>query len=309
MVRCWGVFCCFLVVVLRQYKITGLNRRFSCASPWFLAGMLKNLCYLSFFPLVFHSIECGRDTRCRQSSGPRSRIQKQSVISCPNESPEQIALGTGGTCYGSWTYNPRHLDSGSIIYSVGIGEDTSWDEHMIKTFGLHIWGFDPTPRAARYVRSNTNLKGNFTFIAEGLSKVSGWRDFDFPTNRRHVSLRESSNSSSSPKIRLKVNTLDKWMQRFGHSFLDVLKLDIEGSEYEVLNALILQKTLPFCQLLVEWHWRFKKNRKEHDALITHLERIGLRLVSEQNGGQEMTFLRCPANCSTKTVVDSSFFGI
>ena len=42
------------------------------------------------------------------------------------------------------------------------------------------------------------------------------------------------------------------MKSNGHSHLDLLKIDIEGAEYEVLNYLI-NKSISVTQILVEFH--------------------------------------------------------
>ena len=46
------------------------------------------------------------------------------------------------------------------------------------------------------------------------------------------------------------------MSHNGHSAIEVLKLDIEGAEYEVLKAWAKAGTFPpFRQLLIEFHWK------------------------------------------------------
>lgn len=64
-------------------------------------------------------------------------------------------------------------------------------------------------------------------------------------------MQEGEHTGLGSKIRVQVNTLRNWMKKFGHEYLDILKTDIEGSEYNVLEALIEADDLPFDQLLVE----------------------------------------------------------
>jgi hypothetical protein len=42
------------------------------------------------------------------------------------------------------------------------------------------------------------------------------------------------------------------MERFNHRHVDLVKMDIEGFEYEVIEEMILSHTKPQC-LLVEFH--------------------------------------------------------
>jgi hypothetical protein len=46
------------------------------------------------------------------------------------------------------------------------------------------------------------------------------------------------------------------MARLGHTYLDILKIDVEGSENGVQDQLIERNYLPLTQLLVEYHHRF-----------------------------------------------------
>lgn len=56
------------------------------------------------------------------------------------------------------------------------------------------------------------------------------------------------------------------MKRLGLPFLDLLKMDIEGSEYTVLPAIFAELAVqpsrepPFCQLALEQHCKVDRDR-------------------------------------------------
>ena len=163
-----------------------------------------------------------------------------------------------GSKYGGWWYNAALLRSDSIVYSFGLGEDTSWDEAILK-LGVDVHGFDPTPKASEYVSKRMELKmqrGTFHYTQQGLSTSKGSVLFTKPANPDFVSMREGNHAGLGDTISVSVNTLQNFMKENGHKYLDILKLDIEGSEYAVLSSLLLAKYLPFTQLLVEFHQRF-----------------------------------------------------
>jgi FkbM family methyltransferase len=178
----------------------------------------------------------------------------------------------------------------SIVYSVGIGEDTSWDEAMIADHGLHVFGFDPTPKAAAFVRANTALGDHFHFTEEGLATEEGTMTFTKPENPDHVSLRAGALDGLGEQISLPVNTLENWMDSLGHSKLDILKLDIEGSEYGVLESWIDRQYFPMDQLLVEFHHRFLESKEQHNRVLEGLKRSGFEITND-NYGQEISSLR------------------
>jgi hypothetical protein len=58
-----------------------------------------------------------------------------------------------GTEYGGWSLCPHLLCQESIVYSIGIGDDISFDLSLIKKFGITVNAFDPTPESVKWVRA------------------------------------------------------------------------------------------------------------------------------------------------------------
>jgi hypothetical protein len=82
------------------------------------------------------------------------------------------------------------------------------------------------------------------------------------------------------------------MEANSHARLDVLKIDIEGSEYEVLEDWIRRSWFPMDQLLVEFHQRFYQDESRHARVLNGLKENGFEAIHDTNG-QEITFQRGP----------------
>ena len=207
--------------------------------------------------------------------------------------PARVKMTFAGSEYGGWWYNAAILGHDSVIYSFGLGEDTSWDEAILQQ-GMDVYGFDPTPKSIAYVKSRDELRqqaGTFYFTAEGLSDKSGTLTFTMPLDSTHVSLEQGVHEGRGALLQLKVETLYNIMERNGHSHIDLLKLDIESSEYEVLENLLSKRYLPFTQLLVEFHQRFEAiGIARHETLLKALKDSGFR-VTHQEGDTEISFQR------------------
>jgi len=77
----------------------------------------------------------------------------------------------------------------------------------------------------------------------------GQADFYLPTNRDHVSHSTvSAKEFSADSISVSMIRLSTAMNRLGHSQIDVLKMDIEGEEYPVLEDMVRER-IPVRQLL------------------------------------------------------------
>jgi hypothetical protein len=72
------------------------------------------------------------------------------------------------------------------------------------------------------------------------------------------------------------------MQNLGHTWLDVLKVDVEGSEFDVFHHLAaLNHGMPFTQLQLEVHFGVNTPyaNRQALALLYNLMSRGLRTMS------------------------------
>lgn len=195
-----------------------------------------------------------------------------------------------GTDYGGWNFNPTLIDKNSIVYSAGIGEDISFDLGIISKFGVTVHGFDPTPKSIRWVKSQ-NVPPQFVLHEYGIAPKDGELVFHAPENPEHVSLSVVERVNPTQKIVLPVRELVGIMKELGHDHIDLLKMDIEGSEYEVIEDLLARK-IPIRQLLVEYHHRFPGIGNDRtQASIDLLERNGYKLFSIAPSAEEYSFLK------------------
>jgi len=85
-----------------------------------------------------------------------------------------LAFGSvvrAGSAYGNWGYLPNLLTSDSIVYSVGLGGDLTWDLEIINRHSCKIFGFDNTPAHMQYWKSLDITK--MLHLPEGTK----WRSF------------------------------------------------------------------------------------------------------------------------------------
>lgn len=171
-----------------------------------------------------------------------------------------------------WTILKRGLGPHSIVYSGGVGEDISFETELIDRFGVSIQLFDPSPYAldtlaALSERHKTSLK----FKPLGLAARSEPQAFDaMPGGLGHF--RKGS------ALQCSCTTLSEEMESNGHTRIDLLKIDIEGFEYEVLESCLGNNILP-TQICVEFH-NFMGVRPWTDtaSMLWQLRRRNYRIV-------------------------------
>eukprot|EP00667_Euglena_gracilis_P014723 EG_transcript_15260 len=163
----------------------------------------------------------------------------------------------GGKSYGGWTAMTRHLGPEAVVWSIGIGEDISFDLALIAEYQLHVYGFDPTPKAIQYVKAQ-RPPPQFHFHPYGIGDRDGTTAFYLPKNPKHVSgsvIKGSMTGNQQIDVELRTfASLQKLVGQAGRA-VEILKLDIEGMEGRVLAdiAASFGGCIPARQVLVEVH--------------------------------------------------------
>ena len=197
-----------------------------------------------------------------------------------------------GNQYGGFYVYPALLNSDSVVYSFGIGEDISFDQAIIERHECKVYGFDPTPKSINWVEGQ-KLPDNFSFHKYGIAKESGEVSFFLPKNPEHVSgsAVHQTNVEHNDNIIVDMKSFADIIAELKHERIDVLKMDIEGSEYDVLEN-ILNSNIQIDQILVEFHERFFDNGKLKTLEeLKKLELNGYAIFAISDSLEEVSFIK------------------
>jgi FkbM family methyltransferase len=198
-----------------------------------------------------------------------------------------------GNKYGGFFVFQDLLNESSVVYSFGIGEDISFDESVINRHQCRVFGFDPTPKSIEWIKKHKQLSPRFIFFDYGIGDKSGPVEFRLPKNPDHVSgsFVSQNNVSESNLIQVEMKSLNDIISELGHTQIDVLKMDIEGAEYQVLDS-ILNASIPINQLVVEFHDRFFEDGKLQTInAIKKLRDRGYEIFGISDSFQEVSFIK------------------
>ena len=215
-----------------------------------------------------------------------------------------------GTNYGGWCIpKDANLDNNSIIYSGGVGEDMSFDLKLEDKYNCKIFLIDPTQRAIKHYEEvkefyNTKINNfsgniqpdylyniidlepdfdNYTYINKGLYKEKTKLKFYKQSNPNYVSQSLVENMFSNEYDEVEVDSIKNIMKIYNHSKIDLLKLDIEGSEIDVLNQMLDDEIYP-KYLCVEFDLLLKN--KDHNKLtqnlVTRLQINNYKILENKN---------------------------
>ena len=144
--------------------------------------------------------------------------------------------------------------------------------------------------------AKANLPDRFHFYPWAITAQDGTLKF-YPRVRKDGSLSEvmytmiAEDANIKNAIEVPAFSLSSVTTKLGHTHIDLMKMDIEGAEYEVLEGLIASPIKP-QQLLVEFHHRFPNISLDSTAdMIKHLRQVGYKIFAVSETGREVSFIR------------------
>jgi FkbM family methyltransferase len=196
-----------------------------------------------------------------------------------------------GTEYGGWHIVRDSLTADSIVYSLGVGEDISFDLAIIALYGVQVFAFDPTPRSLQWIAGQTTPP-QFHMLPYGVADYDGTTRFFAPAEDAYIShTMLDAMAQSEHTIEVQVRRLSTLMQMCGHERIDLLKMDIEGAEYAVVDDLILSGLRP-RQIVIEFHHRMLRGGSFRTArTVRRLRAAGYDLFALTTRGEEYSFWR------------------
>lgn len=189
----------------------------------------------------------------------------------------------------AWIFCPEGLNAESIIYSAGVGKDITFEHALVEKFGSRIYLFDPSPTGVETMALPENQIPQFHFTAVGLDDKCGTLKFAAPSCEDGS---WSMQRQDATMVEVPCCDLSTLMKQNGHAHIDLLKIDIEGCEYGVIDDLVRHR-LPVKQILVEFHHGNIHlpgiRRSQTIRAMLKLLFAGYRLLKQS--GSNHTFLR------------------
>ena len=179
---------------------------------------------------------------------------------------------------GNYLIKANLLNSKSIIYSFGIGENLGFEKKIADKFKCYVYCFDPTSLAKNFMEKEKYDKNLIHFQPYGIWNTDGKMKFYY---QDETNCNNSGGSITNLFETNKYDLLDclklsSIMRKNNHKNIDVVKLDIEGASIQVIEDFIGESIYP-NQIVVEFEYsetdkinkeKFNKwSKKENNKLI------------------------------------------
>lgn len=189
------------------------------------------------------------------------------------------------------------LSSGSTMLDLGLGNNADFSMAMIRRFGVVSHGYDPTRKHAGALQELADRSGGrFVFHARAIGSQPGSATFHESQQNvsgsmmaGHYNVRHDAVSSYD----VEVITLDAALSSLPGGRADLVKMDVEGAEYEVLDATpddVLDRADQWC---IEFHHETVDGVTVADTRrqVERFRRLGFRAYTRN--GSEYLFYRVP----------------
>lgn len=159
------------------------------------------------------------------------------------------------------------IDAGA---SIGL-----FTRYMLRKGAKNIISIEPDPRSVLALKDNFFNREEVTIIPKALTSEIGTATLNFKDDNPIVSTLDKDNSEFSQYddhglVEVETTNLDQIFKNSGWDKIDLLKLDIEGSEYEVIDFISNEILIATDKILLEYH--FPEGRLE--SIVNKLSQFG-----------------------------------
>lgn len=193
-----------------------------------------------------------------------------------SSSPDVKRFGDERT---GWVIHTRPMPR--VCYCAGVGNDMTFELELAKATERPVLVFDPSPTGIG--TAERAEAGNLQFFPVGIAAETGTVEFSPPDDSGEGSY--SVAREGKEKLSFECWSLAAIMHKNCDAAIDMLKMDIEGFEYDIVDG-FLKDRIPVRQLCVEFHPWLRPGRTL--KTIARLHRAGYRIIHKYRG--DHTFL-------------------
>ena len=213
-----------------------------------------------------------------------------------------------GTIYGGWIL-PKDikLNEDSVIYSVGVGEDMSFDMILSDKHKCNIILIDPTKKAKKHYEEVTHYYENIKWKITGnvqedyygimyplkpdLSKISYiekalWDEkmdemkFYKQDNEDYVSQSLMEGIYGEKYDIVSTETLKDIRDENEHFDIDILKLNTSGAEIKILHSMLNENIFP-NYICINFNVKKQSNQDNIIAILTRLQCVRYQIIANE----------------------------
>ena len=187
-------------------------------------------------------------------------------------------------------FYPRVLRSSSLVVDLGLHKG-QFSRFVTSNYGCFVIGLEANP----YLFERLEAFPQCRFINFAINNRDSPVMFNVSNNPEASSVLEEMAQSFGPLVKVTVPgiTLDSLFKRYSITHVDLLKVDIEGSEFDMLMTASEETLAKVAQITVEFHLKSGSadfSLKRVLLICQRLKLLGFRVVFTDRNFTDVLFL-------------------
>lgn len=184
----------------------------------------------------------------------------------------------------NFVYRPD-LSPDSVVIDAGCSYQADFSICLMQRHGVRAIGVDPTRKHQDALRRiEGQHPGRFSHVPWAIAATDGRLTFHESRVNESGSLFDDHVNvirDETTSYEVEAVTLGTLLARLGLETVDILKLDLEGAEYDLFERVTARELWPFQQLFVEFHHHAVGHAGEADTwrLVRRVADFGFRTFS------------------------------
>jgi FkbM family methyltransferase len=184
----------------------------------------------------------------------------------------------------NFVYRPT-LSRESVVVDGGCSHEADFSVWLIRRHGVRAFGVDPTRKHRAALRALEGENGGrFVHLPCAIAATDAFLTFhESRVNESGSILDDHVNITHDPTTSYDVEalTLGSLLKRIGVETVEILKLDLEGAEYELFDRMTPEELSPFKQVFVEFHHHAVSHFGEADTrrIVDRIAGFGFKQFS------------------------------
>lgn len=180
------------------------------------------------------------------------------------------------------SYISSSLGSGSVVIDAG-AHRAEFSKEISDSFGSSVIALEPNPNLDKPL-----LGPNVVLVDAALSNKLGTADFILDDNPEasRLTIEANHSVSSNRTINVKTTSLSEIIEDFNIKKIELLKLDVEGAEYDIIQSIDRKLSNIIGQISVEFHPLnpVGGELEKFNATCAHLGSMGFKMLRASYSG-------------------------
>lgn len=170
-------------------------------------------------------------------------------------------------------YDNYDLDNCNVVFDIGANVGM-WTKYILTRNAKKVYCFEPNKKAISHLKESLKNDSNTAIVEKAVYKENTSLQFYIDDSNSLISSLIPE-SGHTPSYNVDAITLEEAIRESGESHIDLVKIDVEGSEFGIIESLTQETANKIDSFLIEYHdFYFQEGMQKVYDLIGKLENLG-----------------------------------